>query len=76
MCGMVPFGEQVNNPYEIYEEIIKKQIFYPNYLKDQSARSLMQRLLNKSPDKRFFGSFKALKNDLWFKNFNWVFLFP
>ena len=34
MCGMVPFGEEVNDPYKIYEEIITKDIYYPNYLKD------------------------------------------
>ena len=24
ICGMVPFGEQSNSPYDIFEEIIKK----------------------------------------------------
>jgi len=41
MCGMVPFGEEVNDPYSIYEEIIKKDIYYPNYLKDYKAQDLM-----------------------------------
>jgi cGMP-dependent protein kinase len=34
MCGMVPFGEETTDPYKIYEEIITKDIYYPNYLKD------------------------------------------
>ena len=41
MCGMVPFGEEAEDPYEIYEEIIKKDIIYPTYLKDKKAKKLM-----------------------------------
>ena len=29
MCGLVPFGEEIDDPYEIYELIIKKNVFYP-----------------------------------------------
>lgn len=32
MCGYVPFGEEAEDPYEIYEDIIKKEIGYPDYL--------------------------------------------
>ena len=42
MCGMVPFGEEADEPYEIYEEIIKKEIYYPTYLKDQKAKQLIE----------------------------------
>lgn len=45
MCGMVPFGEEAEDPYEIYEEIIKKDISYPNYLKDKKAKKLMDQLI-------------------------------
>ena len=41
MCGMVPFGEEAEDPYELYEEILKKEITYPNYLKDKKAKKLM-----------------------------------
>ncbi len=41
MCGRVPFGEDAEDPYEIYEEIIKSPIVYPTYLKDRKARKLM-----------------------------------
>jgi len=34
-------GEEAEDPYEIYEEIIKKDISYPNYLKDKKAKKLM-----------------------------------
>ena len=42
ICGMVPFGEQSNSPYDIFEEIIKKKVYYPNYMKDEKARLLME----------------------------------
>lgn len=42
MCGYVPFGEEAEDPYEIYEEIIKKEINFPNYLSDPMAKSLME----------------------------------
>jgi cGMP-dependent protein kinase len=35
MCGMVPFAEDAEDPYEIYEEIIKKPITFPAFLKDK-----------------------------------------
>jgi len=35
MCGFVPFGEDAEDPYMIYDEIIKKEVItYPNYLND------------------------------------------
>lgn len=34
MCGYVPFGEESEDPYEIYEEIVKKKIHFPKYLAD------------------------------------------
>lgn len=72
MCGMVPFGEEAEDPYEIYEEIIKTELTYPNYLKDKKAKKLMDQLLNKVPEIRLGGSYAALKANAWFENFDWV----
>jgi len=71
MCGMVPFGEEAEDPYEIYEEIITKPIKYPSFLKDKKARRLMDQLINKIPDLRLGGSYAALKAHPWFENFDW-----
>ena len=70
MCGMVPFGEEAEDPYEIYEEIIKKELTYPNYLKDKKAKKLMDQLLNKVPEIRLGGSYATLKANAWFENFD------
>mmetsp|Transcript_16558 Transcript_16558/g.14364 ORF Transcript_16558/g.14364 Transcript_16558/m.14364 type:complete len:190 (+) Transcript_16558:1833-2402(+) len=71
MCGMVPFGEEAEDPYEIYEEIITKPIKYPSYLKDKKAKRLMDQLINKVAEVRLGGSFAALKANPWFENFDW-----
>lgn len=35
MCGGVPFAEDADDPYEIYEEIISKSsLDFPSWLKD------------------------------------------
>lgn len=72
MCGMVPYGEDAADPYEIYEEIQKKMLFFPNYVKDKGAKLLMTQLLSKVPELRLGSSFAALKANAWFNNFDWV----
>ena len=73
MCGRVPFGEEAEDPYEIYEEIIRNPIVYPKYLKDKKARKLMEQLLSKIPDARLGGSYAILKGNKWFDDFKWVY---
>jgi len=41
MCGYVPFAEDADDPYEIYETIIKEEIKFPNYMKDAGAKQFM-----------------------------------
>ena len=72
MCGMLPFGEETDDPYEIYEEILKKEIKYPSYLRDRKARRLMNQMLSKVPEVRLGGSFSSIKADPWFGDFDWV----
>lgn len=72
MCGFVPFAEDADDPYEIYEEIIKKDIQFPAYMKDAGAKLFMAQLLNKIPEIRLGGSYNALKANQWFKAFDWV----
>jgi len=41
MCGKVPFGEDADDPYEIYEQVITTPIQYPSFLKDKKAKKIM-----------------------------------
>lgn len=42
LCGYVPFGEEAEDPYEIYEAIMKTEITFPNYCKDKKAKKLIE----------------------------------
>ena len=41
MCGAVPYAENAEDPYEIYDEIINKTLRFPLMLKDSRAKLLM-----------------------------------
>lgn len=41
MCGGVPFAEDVEDPYEIYEEIINRNLDFPTFFKDKLAKNIM-----------------------------------
>ena len=72
MCGRVPFGEEAQDPTEIYEEIVMKPLIYPGFLKDKKSRRLIDQLVNKVPEVRLGGSFASLKANSWFETFDWV----
>lgn len=41
MCGAVPYAEEAEDPYEIYEEIMKSEVKYPSFMKDKKAKRLI-----------------------------------
>ncbi|CAK67909.1 unnamed protein product (macronuclear) [Paramecium tetraurelia] len=71
LCGYVPFGEDAEDPYEIYEQIIKNDIIYPQYFKEKKAKKLIEQLLSRIPEVRLGNSFANLKGHQWFENFDW-----
>ncbi|EGR27103.1 hypothetical protein IMG5_201250 [Ichthyophthirius multifiliis] len=75
MSGFVPYAEEADDPYEIYEEIIRKNIDFPDYMNDEIAKEFIKQLLSKVPEIRIGGSFQNLKNNIWFKNFDWLALY-
>lgn len=72
LCGGVPFGEDADDPYEIYEDVIKKPCNYPFGMRDKKARKIIDQLLSKIPEIRLGGSYACLKSHMWFSNFDWV----
>nr|CAD79354.1 cGMP-dependent protein kinase [Paramecium tetraurelia] len=75
MCGGVPFGEELEDPYQIYEEIMNTQIKYPTFLKDRHAKKFMEQLMNRQPETRLGASYSALKAHQWFDDFDFDKLF-
>lgn len=73
MAGLLPYGEELDDPYEIYEEIVRKGISYPHYFNDRKAKKLLEQLMNKTPEVRLGGSYTAIKNHPWFSGFDWVY---
>ena len=41
LCGSVPFAEDVDDPYEVYEEIIHSAICFPEFLKDKYTKNFI-----------------------------------
>lgn len=42
ICGGLPFGEDAEDPFEIYKEITKKPLSYPSYMSDKSAKHFIE----------------------------------
>ena len=73
ISGFLPFGEDLEDPFEIYQEIINcKTLKFPQYVKDRSCKKLIRALMAKNPKDRFKGSFGRLKSHPFFDNFDWV----
>lgn len=72
ICGGLPFGEEAEDPFEIYNEIVKKDISYPTYMSDKTAQPFIAQLMNKTPELRLGGSYSALKQHGWFKGWDFV----
>ena len=74
MCENLPFGENLEDPYEIYEEILKKQLSFPSSFEDKETERIIRQLLNKQPENRIF-NLSEFKKDPWFKEFSWVYIY-
>lgn len=42
MCGAVPYAEDADDPFEIYEEIMRTDVKYPSLMKDRKAKKLIE----------------------------------
>ena len=70
MCGGVPFGENADDPMEVYLAVVNTKLSFPSFCKDRDFKNLMTNMLNKNPVKRLTKS-ERIKNHVWFQNFNW-----
>ena len=72
VCGEVPFGEDLTDPYEIYESIISNSLRFTIEV-DPISKQLIEILLNKNPSSRICGGYHNLKSNKFFRGFDWVF---
>lgn len=72
ICGEVPFAEDQEDPYVIYEQILERQLAFPSFLDPRlPAKVMIDQLLSVNPGARTQGSVEKLKRHRWFKGFDW-----
>ena len=72
ICGEVPFAEDQEDPYVIYEQILERQLAFPSFLEPRlPAKVMIDQLLSVNPGARTQGSIDKLKRHRWFRGFDW-----
>jgi cGMP-dependent protein kinase len=69
-CGKLPFGEDYDDPLEVYRAVAKEELSFPPYVHDEKFINLMLKMLKKSPLNRLW-KLQNIKVDPYFKEFNW-----
>lgn len=70
LCGGVPFGEDEEDPYYIYEKVLEHNIVYPWEMQlDSNVKLLIEQLLSVNPVLR--GNCLTVKEHPWFAGTNW-----
>ena len=71
LCAKVPFGDEEDDPYRVYSEILDLKITFDTEHTPPSefAQSLIKQLLRKHPETR--GTFESLKKHDFFSGFDW-----
>lgn len=71
MAGGVPFGENCEDPMDVYMAILNDEINFPHFVKDNTFKNFIKLLLRKNPISRLM-NFTQIKSHPWFENFNFV----
>ena len=74
ICGGLPFAENAEDPFDVYDEIMKRGLTFPSFIKDKKSKRIISQMLNKNPEGRITGNYESLKAHQWFQSFNWVWL--
>jgi cGMP-dependent protein kinase len=69
-CGKLPFGEEFEDPIDIYRAVCKEELSFPNFVHDEKFMSLLNKMLKKNPTQRLW-KFEQIKSDPYFSDFDW-----
>ena len=69
-CGKVPFGEESEDPMEIYKAITKEDLIFPSFVHDDLFMELISKMLKKVPTNRLL-KFEQIKDNPYFQDFDW-----
>jgi len=69
-CGKLPFGEDFDDPMDIYRAVCKEELSFPNFVHDEKFMALLNKMLKKNPAQRLW-KFEQIKTDPYFSDFDW-----
>ena len=70
LCGKLPFGDDIEDPAEFYNAMIKENLTFPQFIHDEAFKDLVSKLLIKDPNKRLC-QYSKIRNHPFFKDFDW-----
>ena len=72
LCGGVPFGEDEDDPFKIYEKILRENLRWPsNIARASKVREFVEILLSKNEALRNSGV-SSMRKHKWLAGFEWV----
>jgi cGMP-dependent protein kinase len=77
-CGYVPFGEDLEEPLQIYKTILIGDFDFPpifNHPSHDSGKEIILQFLSNNPTLRNLGGLARIKNNSMFAGFEWDSLF-
>jgi cGMP-dependent protein kinase len=69
-CGNLPFGDDAEDPMDVYVAIVKSDLNFPKFIKDKEFIHLMKLMLNKNIVARLY-KLPLIKKHIWFTKFDW-----
>ena len=69
-CGKLPFGEDYDDPMDVYKAVAKEDLTFPPFVHDHEFINLLTKMLKKNPTSRLW-KVQQIKEEPYFKNFNW-----
>ena len=69
MCGGLPFGDNSDDPIDVYKMIIHSNLKFPSFIRDKDFIDIIKKMLSKLPIVRL-GSLIHIKCHPFFKGFN------
>ena len=69
LCGHVPFGEDEEDPFVVYQKVLQHRLVFPDFLKNcKASKDVINLLLDRNPALRRSSQIIAHS---WFRNCDW-----
>jgi cGMP-dependent protein kinase len=74
ICGGVPFGDNCEDPMDVYMAVINDELAFPSFVKDNDFKNLMRSMMKKNIVTRIC-NLGQVKQHPYFSGFDWVLLY-